>query len=120
MRKKVTLLVSMVLTAFTFCFAQDVVVKGSIKDKDGAPLPGVSVNVKSSKNAVSSNGDGAYAIGAPPSSTLVFTMLGYVTQEVPVNNKTTIDVVLLESVSQLTDVVVIGYGTAQKKDITGA
>ena len=120
MRKKVTLLVCMVLAAFTFCFAQDVVIKGSVKDKNGDPLPGVSVNVKNSKVAASSNSEGAYTIGVPPNSTLVFTMLGFITQEVPVNNKTTIDVVLLESVSQLTEMVVIGYGTAQKKDVTGA
>ncbi|TKC13176.1 SusC/RagA family TonB-linked outer membrane protein [Pedobacter polaris] len=120
MRKTVTLLVSMVLTAFTFCYAQDVVIKGSIKDKSGAPIPGVSVNVKNSKIATSSNGEGVYAIGAAPNATLVFTMLGFKTQEVPVNNRTQINIELIEAVNELSDVVVIGYGTARKKDITGA
>lgn len=119
MRKTVTLLV-MVLTAFSFCYAQDVVIKGSIKDKSGAPIPGVSVNVKNSKLATSSNGDGMYSINAAPNQTLVFTMLGFKTQEIAINNRTQINVELLEAVNELSDVVVIGYGTARKKDITGA
>lgn len=120
MRKKLTLLVGMVLFAVLSCFAQDIVVKGTVKDKSGIALPGVSVTVKNSKNTASTNADGTFTIGAPPNSTLVFTMIGFKTEEISVNNRTSINVELLESVNELSDVVVIGYGTAQKKDLTGA
>ncbi len=120
MRKTITLLFSMVLITCGMCLAQDITIRGKIKDKNGASLPGVSVNVKNLRNAVSSTSDGSYQIAAPGNATLVFTMLGYATQEVAVNNRTQIDVELQESVSELSSVVVIGYGTAQKKDITGA
>ena len=120
MRKKTTLLIGMVLFTYAFCFGQDIVIKGTIKDKSGTTLPGVSVNVKNSKNTVSTNGEGIYAITAPANATLVFTMIGFKAQEVPVNNRTQINVELLESINELSDVVVIGYGTSQKKDLTGA
>jgi TonB-linked SusC/RagA family outer membrane protein len=120
MRKKITLLISMVLITCVFCFAQDVAIKGSIKDKNGTPLPGVSVTVKNSKSGVSSNGNGEYSISAPGNSTLVFSMIGYKIQEVAVNNRTQLNIELLESVNELSDVVVVGYGTALKKDVTGA
>ncbi|MFD0939203.1 SusC/RagA family TonB-linked outer membrane protein [Pedobacter boryungensis] len=120
MRKKITLLISMVLFTYVCCFAQDIVIKGSIKDKNGSPLPGVSVTVKNSKSGASSNGDGEYSISAPGNSTLVFSMIGYKIQEVAVNNRAQLNVELIESVNELSDVVVVGYGTALKKDVTGA
>lgn len=120
MRKKITLLIGLVVFICSFCFAQDLSVKGTIKDKSGNPMPGVSVTVKNTKIGASTNGDGNYSITVPANSTLVFTAVGYTTQELAVNNRTSINLQLLEETNNLTDVVVIGYGTAQKKDVTGA
>ncbi len=120
MRKKTTLLVCMVMFAVISCFAQDITVKGKIKDKSGDALPGVSITIKNSKITTLSNNDGSYAVSAPKNATLVFSMIGFTVQEIAVNDRNQIDVVLLESINELAEMVVIGYGTAAKKDLTGA
>ena len=112
MRKKTTLLISMALFAVMSCFAQDVTIKGTVRDKTGISLPGVSVNIKNTKSTVSTNADGVYTITAPGNATLVFTMIGFKTEEIAVNNRTQVDIELAESVNELSDVVVVGYGTA--------
>lgn len=120
MKKTITLLIVIILTTCALGFAQDRVIKGVVKDKSGSPIPGVSVKVKGSKIAVASNQDGVYTIAAPANSTLVYTAVGFTSQEISVNSRTQIDIALLEEDNSLSEVVVIGYGTAQKKDVTGA
>jgi TonB-linked SusC/RagA family outer membrane protein len=120
MKKTITLLIVIMLTACTLGFAQDRTIKGVVKDKTGTPVPGVSVKLKGSKVAAASGSDGQYAISAPANATLIFTAIGFTTQEVPVNNRTQLDITFTEETNDLTEVVVIGYGTAQKKDVTGA
>ncbi len=120
MKKKITLIFSLACFVFTFSFAQEIAVKGIIKDKAGSPIPGISVRVKNSKTAVSSGPEGTFSIIANPAATLVFSAVGYLTQEVSVGQKTTLNVTLLEESKSLTDVVVIGYGTTTKRDATGA
>ena len=80
MRKKITLFIALVCFTLSFCFAQDVTVKGTIKDKSGEPIPGISVKVKNSKSAVSSGADGSFSITAPGTGTLIFSAVGYTTQ----------------------------------------
>ncbi|KQB43809.1 putative outer membrane protein [Flavobacterium daejeonense] len=100
---------------------QQITVKGVIKDaKTGIPLPGVSVLIKSTTNGTSTDFDGNYTIKADAKSTLQFSFIGYKTVEIPVNGKTTINSSLTEESNQLDEIVVIGYGTAKRKDLTGS
>lgn len=102
---------------------QDVVltVTGTVLDDTGQPLPGVNVLVKGTTVGTSTDADGKYAISvAEGTETLVFSFIGYQVQEVAVENRTTIDVNMIPDVSSLDEVVVIGYGTAEKKEITSS
>jgi TonB-dependent starch-binding outer membrane protein SusC len=97
------------------------VVTGKVTDaKDGAPVPGVTVSVKGARTAAQTGADGTYRISVPASATLVFTSTGYAKQEIAVAGKTSIDVSFVVTSQQLNDVVVVGYGTARKKDLSGS
>jgi TonB-dependent starch-binding outer membrane protein SusC len=100
--------------------AQSKTVSGTIKDTDGAPLPGVSVFEKGTTNGTTSDMDGKYALSVGTNATLVYTFIGMAPQEIPVANQTTIDVSMAADVNLLDEVVVIGYGTAKKSDLTGS
>ncbi|MBC7847176.1 MAG: TonB-dependent receptor [Flavobacterium sp.] len=96
-------------------------IKGTIKDaKLGTPLPGVSVLVKGTSNGTSADFDGNYTISAKSSDVLVFSFVGYKTLQVSVNGKTKIDATLTEESNQLDEIVVVGYGTSKRKDVTGS
>jgi len=94
-------------------------VTGSVSDGMG-PLPGASVLVKGTTNGTQTDFDGNFTIDAPSDATLVISYIGYKTMEVAVNNQTTINVTLQEDASALDEVVVTGYGSQLKKDLTGA
>ncbi|WP_111307463.1 SusC/RagA family TonB-linked outer membrane protein [Confluentibacter sediminis] len=100
-------------------FGQEGTVTGVVKDKSGQPLPGVSVVVKGTSTGVATDFDGNYTVKASPSSVLEFSYIGYSTQEVTVNSKT-MNVILEEDISKLDEVVVVGYGTQKRSDITGS
>jgi TonB-linked SusC/RagA family outer membrane protein len=119
MKKRLTLFVVLLLTGCVFAFAQTTAVKGVVKDDQG-PLPGVTVKVKGTEVAVATDVNGKYTINADPTATLVFSFIGYNDQEQPVNNRTEINVTLIASNKQLNEVVVVGYGSQKKKDITSA
>lgn len=87
---------------------------------DGTPLPGVSILEKGTSNGTVTDGDGNYAINVKSTGTLVFSFVGFSSQEVPVGARASVDVVLQPDVTALDEVVVIGYGEVQKKDATGA
>ncbi|MDN3548562.1 SusC/RagA family TonB-linked outer membrane protein [Mucilaginibacter aquaedulcis] len=102
-------------------FAQTRTIKGTVTDETNAPLPGVVVTVKSSGRAATTNGNGSYTVTVNgPNDVLKFTFLGSVPKEVVVDGKPLINVTLVTDTKQLKDVVVIGYGTASRKDVTGA
>jgi TonB-dependent starch-binding outer membrane protein SusC len=102
-------------------FAQDVTVSGRVTDTaDNTPLPGVNVTVKGTTNGTVTDPNGSYSISVPGNSTIVFSYIGYTTQEIPVNNRSTINVALGGDVQALSEVVVIGYGEQRKQDATGA
>jgi TonB-linked SusC/RagA family outer membrane protein len=113
-------LLSIFLTTVTF--AQETIsVTGKVTDAStGESLIGVTVQLKGATTGVSTNVNGAYSISVPANGTLVFTYLGYVKQEVAVNNLTVINVQLKASSELLEQVVVIGYGSANKRDLTGS
>ena len=98
-----------------------ITVTGKITDQAGAPLPGVNVLEKGTTNGTVTDTQGSYSITvASGESVLVFSFIGTTTQEVLVGTQTEISVQLLDDAETLSEVVVIGYGTQEKKDITGA
>ena len=102
--------------------AQDRVrVSGQVSTlEDNEPLPGVTVLEKGTNNGAITDAQGNYTLQVAPDAVLAFSFLGYVTQEMPVNNRSTIDITLVEDIQQLQEVVVVGYGTVRKSDLTGA
>ena len=101
-------------------FAQ-VQVRGNVSDSQGEPIPGVTVLVKGTQQGVITDIDGNYNISVPGSaSVLVFSFVGMDTQEVVVGNRTTIGVVLTETLFGLDEIIVVGYGTMRKSDVSGA
>ena len=102
-------------------FAQDITVTGTVTDAlEGYTLPGVNVLVKGTTMGTTTNADGVYSIQVSPDATLVFSFIGYVEQEIPVNNRRTIDVDLQVDVLEIAEVVTIGYGTVKRDDVTGS
>ncbi len=100
--------------------AQTLSVSGTVSDATG-PLPGVNVAVKGTNIGAVTDFDGNYSINnVPENGTLIFSFVGIVTQEVPVNGRTSVNVTLAEDAAALDEVVVIGYGTTTIKDATGA
>lgn len=95
-------------------------VKGRITNAAGEPLAAVSIRVKGSNAGTSTDADGRYSIEVPNDAVLVISSISYLTQEISVNGRTEINIVLQPNNTQLEQVVVIGYGTAQKRDITGS
>ncbi|CAN0567877.1 unnamed protein product, partial [Ectocarpus sp. 12 AP-2014] len=94
-------------------------ITGTVSDATG-PLPGANVLVKGTTNGTQTDFDGNYTITAETDANLVFSYIGYKSVTIPVNGQTTIDVVLEEDASKLDEVVVTGYGSQAKKDLTGA
>ena len=95
-------------------------ITGRVADKDGAGIPSVTVSVKGTRTGTQTSADGSFRINAEANSTLVFSSVGFVQEEVSVSGKSFIDMVLKPSATDLNTVVVIGYGTRQKKDLTGS
>jgi iron complex outermembrane receptor protein len=104
-------------------FAQDRIVTGKVTDsKDGTPVSGASVQAKGTRTGTSTKSDGTFSISIPSSvTTLVISSIGYETQEVDVAGKSSVEVSFVVTAgANLNEVVVTGYGTAKKKDLTGA
>jgi TonB-linked SusC/RagA family outer membrane protein len=98
-----------------------ITVTGNVKDEKGISLAGVTVKVKGAETAVQTNADGNFSITANDNNAvLVFSYIGFVNQEITVGTQTTINVVLKEQTSALSEVVVVGYGTQKKVNLTGA
>jgi TonB-linked SusC/RagA family outer membrane protein len=117
MKKLVLFFISQVILLPVF--SQQTVI-GKITDDKNNPVIGASVQVKNTLRGTFSDVDGAYAIDASSKDTLVFSFLGMVTQMIPVAGKTEINVKFQEKYNELNDVVVIGYGTVKKSDLTGS
>ncbi len=100
---------------------QELVVKGTVFDPANAPLPGVSILVKGTSTGTATDFDGNFTLdGVPASSVLVFSYVGFKDLEVTVTNDSPLSIVLQEDTETLDEVVVIGYGTQSKKEVTGA
>jgi len=114
-------LTAMLIMFTVAAFAQDIVTGNVAESKGGTALAGVTVSLKGTTTSTQTEGDGSFKIPVPSrKGTLVFTYVGYATQEVEVNGPSVGNVPLVISNQTLNEVVVIGYGTARKKDLTGA
>ncbi|MCG9970009.1 SusC/RagA family TonB-linked outer membrane protein [Christiangramia crocea] len=116
-----TLACFLTMVFFLSGYAQESTVTGTVISADGVPLPGVNVIQKGTSNGVVTDFDGNYSINLEADATqvLVFSFIGFQTLEEPVNNRSTVNVTLQDG-SELDEVVVIGYGTQRRSDVTGA
>ncbi|SDG93396.1 TonB-linked outer membrane protein, SusC/RagA family [Pedobacter terrae] len=118
---RISVLAALCLLTINVALAQNITVKGKVIDGgDKTPLPGVTILVKGTQTGTQTDVNGGYSISAPANATLVFNFVGYTALEQAVNNQTTINVSLASSTQQLEQVVVVGYGTQRKIDVTGA
>ncbi len=100
--------------------AQTITLSGVVRESNGSTLPGVSIVVKGSTTGTQSDASGAYKLSVPSNATLTFSFIGKTPQDIGVGNRTTLDVTLQDDTKSLQEVVVVGYGTQRKKDLTGA
>ena len=119
--KKLSILFFLILSV-TLVFAQqnEIVVSGKVTDSNNVGLPGVSIIEKGTMNGTVTDVDGNYTITAPSQSTLVFSFIGFITQEISINGQTTLNVQMQEDVIGLEEVVVVGYGEIKVKDLTSS
>ncbi len=102
-------------------YSQTGKITGKVSDKDdGSPMPGVTVKLNGTAEAVSTNADGSYSINAAQGSILIFSFIGYDKKEIAVPASGKLDVALAKAPNNLNEVVVIGYGTARKKDLVSS
>jgi TonB-linked SusC/RagA family outer membrane protein len=123
--KRVLTQIAMLLLCATYAhlsFGQNKIITGKITDaKDTAGIVGASVTVKGTKTGVQTSGDGTFKITIPDNATtLIVSSVGYGTKEIDIAGQSTIDVMLSSTGGNLNEIVVIGYGTARKKDLTGS
>ena len=114
------ILMLLFLFASTSLFAQRVTISGTVTDETKSPLPGATVQVKGTIEGTTTGPDGKYFLDITDRNvTLVFSFVGYASLEIPVLNQTTVNVTLVPDLLGLDEVVVVGYGTQKKSDITG-
>ena len=114
-------LILMMCLIVPFIYAQERSVSGIVSDSNGEPLPGVSILIEGTTQGTTSDANGNYRLVIPDSENiLIFSYVGYITARVAVGNQSEINISLLEDISQLEELVVVGYGTQQKRDVTGA
>ncbi len=113
-------LLTFILLLGQFAFAQKTI-QGTVKDNNNNPLAGVSVTVKGSSAGTTTDASGAYSISVPGDrSVLVFSYVGFPSQEIEVGDKTSMPITLSPVAGQLNEVVVVGYGTQKRKEVTAA
>ncbi|RZK15082.1 MAG: TonB-dependent receptor [Pedobacter sp.] len=117
---KLVLAIVIFLTGNLTAFAQSKNVVGVVTDETNQTVPGVSISVKGTKTTTQTDANGRFKIQVLSSDQLVFNYVGYASQTIAVGNRTTINVSLKSAVTGLSDVVVVGYGTTKRADLTGA
>lgn len=114
------LLSDSVIAITTSTDAKFLVVRGTVTDSKGTPLPGVSVKIKGSNNGTVTNNNGQFELDAPLNATLLISYIGFQSREMPVNGNTALSIVLEDELKGLGEVVVVGYGTQKKASVTAA
>ena len=118
--KKSLLLILLFYGLMGISYAQ-IAIEGNVQSSTGDPLPGVNVTIKGTTQGTITDANGYFVIpDIPPDGVLLFSFIGMVSQEIAVNNQTVINVTMQEDLLGLDEVVVIGYGTVKRKDLTGA
>lgn len=115
-----SLVILLMLLGTLPALAQDQTITGTVSEVDGSPLPGVTVALKGTTRGANTDAAGTFRIQAPATGTLVFSFVGKTPQEVAIGNKTAINVTLVDDSKSLQEVVVTGYGTQRRKDLTGS
>lgn len=118
--KKLNSLVVLFVISIGLGFAQQIKVRGIVKDQSGQPLPGATVQVKGSTVGTITDAEGAFAIGAEPGAVITVSYIGFVTQENKVEGNRFLSIVLTEDAQKLDEVIIVGYGTQKKVNLTGA
>lgn len=99
---------------------QDMLIKGKVVDEADQPLEGVSIRVRNATVSTRTDQEGNFSLTVPPNSTIVISYLGYEQQEIPLQGRQEVVIVLTPDQAELDEVVVVGYGTQRKRDLTGA
>ncbi|MDP3436074.1 MAG: SusC/RagA family TonB-linked outer membrane protein [Bacteroidales bacterium] len=120
--KRFSLVIAALLMVFgNFLFAQNIRVSGTVNELGtGAPLPFVSIQVKGTTAGTTTMDNGSFVINAPANGTLVFSFIGYKTIEVPIENRSVVNVQLALDAVSLEEVVMVAYGTAKRSSVTGS
>lgn len=103
-----------------YLMAQNIQISGQVTDEDNQPIPGATVLLKGTTTGTATDLDGRYQLSVPGNAVVVFSFIGYQAQEIEVGNRSVIDITLVSEMGSLEEVVVIGYGTVRKRDLTGA
>lgn len=117
--KKLSLLLLLIITPFCI-FSQTRTISGKVIDSNNESLIGVNVIEKGTTNGTVTDIDGNFSVNVPSNATLLISYVGYISQEVSVEGKTSIDIVLVEDSEMLDELVVVGYGTQRKEAVTGS
>lgn len=117
-RTRFLFLVCMLISLCTYAQQRDIA--GRVTDTRGEGLPGVSVIIKGTTSGVATDGDGHFSLKVAPGNILVFSFLGFTSQEMTIDNQKTLKIVLQEASEKLDEVVVVGYGVQKKSEITGS
>jgi hypothetical protein len=120
--KKIFMFFSLLVLSCSFAMAQTMQLSGTVtSSEDNLPIPGASVFVKGTTVGAITSADGKFSFAAPSNSQiLIVSFIGFRSQEVPIDGKKIIDVVLEQDVFKVDEVVVVGYGTQKKREVTGS
>jgi TonB-linked SusC/RagA family outer membrane protein len=120
--RRIILLAGAILLCLGNLFSQDRTITGTLKDAgEGTPLIGATVQIKGTTLGTVTDIDGKFALTIPPGAEILrFSYIGYLSQEAEIGDRTVFDILLIEDILELDEVVVIGYGTQKKSDLTGA
>ena len=103
-----------------FALAQNITVSGTVTDRSGETVIGAAVMVVNSTNGAVTGVDGTYSLQVSPNATLEVSCMGFTTQRIPVQGRNRIDIVMTDDAQALDAIVVVGYGSARKSDVTGS
>ncbi len=118
MKAKIFLAIALIISVLVN--AQERTITGKVTDETGTALPGVNISIKKFNSGVTTDNNGAYSIKAKTNDFLVFAFVGYVSSEIKIKTKDSINVVLKEDIKSLQEVTVIDYGVQKRKDVTGS
>ncbi|GAL81093.1 TonB family protein [Algibacter lectus] len=108
------------LLSISWCSFSQEVIQGVVADDSGMPIPGINILEKGKANGAVTDFDGGYKITVDPNAVLVFSSIGFQTQEIKTTGKTTINVTMKEDIQSLSEIVVVGYGAQKKESVLGS